>query len=83
MSTGTVIGLFVAAVLFLGFGIFVLVISIRGLMSSQDPDITMSTDGGPGTQIGRNGLYFFLVLALILAAAGIAFLVGAIKAVAS
>ena len=80
MDTGTIIGLFAASAVFLGLGIFALVMSIKGLASSDEPDITVHSSGG-SAKIGRSGYFVFVVLGIIAMIVGVALLVYVIKGV--
>jgi len=80
MDTGTVIGLFVGAAVMLGLGILAVVLSIKGLASSEEPDIR-ARSGGREAKIGRPGLILFLILGAGLIVAGIALLIAAIRGI--
>lgn len=80
VDTGTVIGLLAGAAVALGIGILALVLSIKGLASSAEPDIRARASGGE-TKIGRSGLVVFLVLGVIMVIAGIALLIAALRGV--
>jgi hypothetical protein len=80
MDSGTVIGLFVGAAVMLGLGILALVLSIKGLASSAEPDIRARSRHG-AAKIGRAGLVAFVILGVILAIVGVALVVAAIRGI--
>lgn len=81
MDTGTAIAVFAGAAVFLGLGIFALVISIKGLASSAEPDISAHS-GGQSAKVGRSGLFIFIILGILMVIVGIGLLVAGIKGVA-
>jgi hypothetical protein len=82
VDTFSIIGTFVGAALFLGLGIFALVMSIKGLASTDEPDISVSSSGGT-TKVGRPGLFVFLILGVLAAIVGVALLIAGIKGATS
>ena len=64
----------------LGLSILALVLSIKGLASSAEPDIRARARNRE-TKIGRSGLVVFLVLGALLGIVGIALLIAAIRGV--
>jgi hypothetical protein len=80
VDSGTVIGLFAGAAVMLGLGVVALVLSIKGLASSAEPDIRARSQGREA-KIGRTGLVVFLLLGVVLVIAGVALLVAAIRGV--
>jgi hypothetical protein len=75
MSGGTIAGYIAGIVVCLGLGGLALVLTIRALASSEEPDITTNT----GQKMGRSGLLIFLVLGVIFVIAGIALIVALAK----
>lgn len=75
-DTGNTVMMWIGAVVLLGLGGFVTIFTIYKMASGDNVDISAG-----GSQIGRQGLIVFLILGILVLVAGIACLVGAIKAV--
>ena len=83
MDTFSIVGVFIGAAVFLGLGIFALVMSIKALASPVEPDITVSSSSGGSTQVGRQGLIIFIVLGVLAVIVGVALLIAGIKGATS
>lgn len=80
LGTGTnVVAIIFGFVLLGGGGALAIFAGIR-MAAAQDPDITLTnSQTGQSAQVGKSGLVIFIVLGILLAAAGIAMLVNGFK----
>lgn len=83
-GTGAGVIMLLVGIAMLGGGVVVVIFAGKALGAAQDPDITISSsETGQSARMGKSGLLFFIVLGLLLAAAGIGLVVGGIKALAA